>query len=213
VSRVIGIMGESGSGKTTSMRNLNPEETFYIDCDKKGLSWKGWRKQYNKENKNYIQTSDPRLITTILSKIDKEQTHIKHAIIDTLNGIMVDDEMKRAKEKGYDKWMDLAQCVYFLISGSYKYRDDLTIIFTAHTQTDRDDSGYTFTRMKTSGRKLDKICLESKLTTVLYSKVVDGKHLFETKANNSTAKTPMGAFEEAEIENDIATVLEALKEY
>jgi len=213
VSRVIGIMGESGSGKTTSMRNLKPEETFYIDCDKKGLSWKGWRKQYNKENKNYIQTSDSRLITKLLSKIDKEQTHIKYAIIDTLNGIMVDDEMKRAKEKGYDKWMDLAQCVYFLVGDSYKYRDDLTIIFTAHTQTDRDESGYTFTRIKTSGRKLDKICLESKLTTVLYSKVVDGKHLFETKANNSTAKTPLGAFEESEIENDIIKVIEVLEEY
>ena len=46
MSKVIGIMGESGSGKTTSMRNLDPKTTFYIDCDKKGLSWKEWRKQY-----------------------------------------------------------------------------------------------------------------------------------------------------------------------
>lgn len=53
MSKVICIMGESGSGKTTSMRNLDPKSTYYIDADKKGLSWKGWRKQYNKENKNY----------------------------------------------------------------------------------------------------------------------------------------------------------------
>ena len=47
MSKVICIAGESGSGKTTSMRNLDPETTMYIDCDKKGLSWKGWRNQYN----------------------------------------------------------------------------------------------------------------------------------------------------------------------
>ena len=56
MAKVIGIMGESGSGKTTSMRNLDPSTTFYIDCDKKGLSWKGWRKVYSVENKNYFAT-------------------------------------------------------------------------------------------------------------------------------------------------------------
>ena len=55
MSKVICIAGESGSGKTTSMRNLDPKSTYYIDADKKGLSWKGWRKQYNKENKNYLR--------------------------------------------------------------------------------------------------------------------------------------------------------------
>ena len=45
MAKVIGIIGESGSGKTTSCRNLDPKTTYYIDCDKKGLSWKGWRKQ------------------------------------------------------------------------------------------------------------------------------------------------------------------------
>ena len=213
MSKVICIMGESGSGKTTSMRNLNPKETLYIDCDKKGLSWKGWKEQYNKENKNYAATSSKEAIINLLDKVNTEQKHIKYVIIDTLNGIMIDDEMKRCNEKGYDKWMDLAQCIYDLVSGAYSYRDDLTIIFAAHTQTERDDSGFAFTRIKTSGRKLDKIILESKFTTVLLAKVVNGKHLFETKANNSTAKTPLGSFEEKEIDNDVVKVLEALKEY
>ena len=52
MSKTILIMGESGSGKTTSMRNLDPETTFYIDADKKGLNWKGWKEQYNLEKKN-----------------------------------------------------------------------------------------------------------------------------------------------------------------
>ena len=70
MSRVIGIMGESGSGKTTSLRNLNPETTFYIDCDKKGLSWKGWRKQYNKDNKNYLRTDDKDAVMEMLAKLN-----------------------------------------------------------------------------------------------------------------------------------------------
>lgn len=53
MAKMIAIMGESGAGKTTAMRNLDPKSTYYMDCDKKGLSWKGWRKQYSPEAKNY----------------------------------------------------------------------------------------------------------------------------------------------------------------
>ena len=70
MSKVIAIMGESGSGKTTSMRNLNPETTLYIDCDKKGLSWKGWKNQYNTANKNYIRTD---LVQMVMNALQKKQ--------------------------------------------------------------------------------------------------------------------------------------------
>ena len=101
MSKVICVMGESGSGKTTAMRNLPPNETCYIDCDGKGLSWKGWRKQYNFENKNYINTDYPEKVQKALMLIDQKQTHFKYVVVDTLNGIMVGDEMRRVKEKGY----------------------------------------------------------------------------------------------------------------
>ena len=139
--------------------------------------------------------------------------HIKVVIIDTLNGLMVADEMRRMKEKGYDKWQDLAASVYNLVDKALTFRDDLTIIFTAHTQTDREDSGYMFTHIKTSGKKLDKIVLESKFPVVLLAKVMDGAYKFETKADNSTAKVPMGAIEEQYIDNDITKVIDALKDY
>lgn len=126
---------------------------------------------------------------------------------------MIDDEVKRMKEKGYDKWIDLAQCVWGVVSEAHLFRDDLTIAFMLHTQTERDDSGYSFTRIKTSGRKLDKICLESKFTTVLIAKCVDGRYIFETQAKNSTAKSPMGCFEEFEIPNDLQYVIERLEAY
>lgn len=215
MSRVIGIMGESGSGKTTAMRNLDPKTTFYIDCDKKGLSWKGWRNQYTEKNHNYYATDLISTVRTILDKINTQENlkQIKVVVIDTLNGLMVADEVRRMKEKGYDKWMDLAQCVWELLDYLYTLRDDLTIIVLCHSQTQKEDDGYTFTRIKTSGKKLDKLNVESKLTTVLHAVVKDGKYVFLTHANNSTAKTPLGAFESDEIDNDIVPVLKVLEEY
>lgn len=215
MSKVICIMGESGSGKTTSMRNLDPKTTFYIDCDKKGLSWKGWKGTYNKEAQNYLRTDFPSVALSALQKINdtEKYKHIQVVVVDTINGLMVADEMRRTKEKGYDKWQDLAQSIYDLVDYALTMRDDVAIIFTAHTQTDHDENGYMFTRIKTSGRKLDKITLESKFATVLLAKGVDGRYVFETQAKFSTAKSPMGAFEDFEIENDIVKVLDALKDY
>jgi len=215
MSKVIGIMGESGSGKTTAMRNLDPKKTFYIDCDKKGLSWKGWRKNFKEENKNYFATDFVQTVETLLDKINEkdELKNIKVVVIDTLNGLMVADEVRRMKEKGFDKWQDLAQCVWGLLDKLYTLRDDLTVIVICHSQTQKEDDGYTFTRIKTSGKKLDKLNVESKLTTVLYAVAKGGKYVFQTHANNSTAKTPLGAFEEDEIDNDIVPVLKVLEEY
>lgn len=209
-------MGESGSGKTTSLRNLPPEQTFYIDADKKGLSWKGWRDAFNSEHHNYVRTSEQNMVLSIMKKIDKgeEFKGVHYLVIDTLNGIMIDDEMSRMREKNYDKWVDLAVAVYEIVNYSLTMRDDLAVIMTAHTQTERDDSGNTWTHVKTSGKKLDKIVLESKFTTVLQSKQLDdGSYVFETRAANSTAKTPMGAFSQQHIPNDIVKVLEVLKDY
>jgi adenylate kinase family enzyme len=215
MARVIGIMGESGSGKTTSMRNLDPKTTFYIDCDKKGLSWKGWRNQYNEKAKNYFRTNMVGTVATLLDKINKQDNmkHIKVVVIDTLNGLMVADEMRRSKEKGFDKWVDLAQCIWDLVDNSLEMRENLTIIFVCHSQTQKEDDGYTFTRIKTSGKKLDKLSIESKLTTVLHAVCEGGEYKFWVHANNSTAKTPLGAFEEDQVENDIVKVLEVLKDY
>ena len=213
MGKVIAIMGESGSGKTTSMEHLPPGETFYIDADGKGLSWKGWRNQYNEVNKNYYPKSDKDQILACLRKIDTEQKQIKYVVIDTLNGIMIDDEFIRMNEKGYDKWQDLAASVYGIVKYALRSREDLTIIFLCHSQTERDENGYQFTRIKTSGKKLDKIVLESKFTTVLLAKCVSGQYVFETRGNNSTVKTPTGAFEKDTIPNDIMLVLDALKDY
>lgn len=212
---VIGIMGDSGAGKTTAFRNVDPKTTMYVDCDKKGLSWKGWKKSFNKENRNYIVTDFPQTALEALVAVNTmpDYKHIKLIVFDTINGLMVADEMRRMKEKNYDKWVDLAACIYNLVDYALTVRDDLTVVFIAHTQTETDDSGYSWTHIKTSGKKLDKIVLESKMTTVLLAKCVNGKYVFETQSNKSTAKSPLGLFEAKEIDNDFTLVIKALAEF
>lgn len=215
MASLIAIMGESGSGKTTSLRNLDPSTTYIFDADKKGLSWRGWKAQYNEGNHNYVAMDDNALILDRLRYINANPTlaHIKTVVIDTMNGIMVADEYARKDTKGYDKWADLAWAVWGIVDYALTMRDDLTVVFIAHSQTERDDSGALFTRIKTSGKKLDKLVLESKFTTVLNSKVVNGEYVFVTRDPNSTAKAPMGLFETDAIPNDITEVIRALDEY
>jgi len=219
MAKVIGIMGESGAGKTTSLRNLDPETTFYIDADKKGLNWKGWKKQYKTGEKlffgNYYVTDSPSLILRALQGLNTDEMGkcFKTVVIDTINGIMVAEEMRNAKVQGYGKWTDLAAYIYAIVDYALTMRDDITVIILAHSETISDDNGYLFTRIKSNGRKLDKIVLESKFTTVLLAECKDGKHVFKTHADKSSVKTPLGAFDVDEIENDIVTVINALEEF
>lgn len=213
MSKFICIMGESGNGKTTSLRNLPAKETVYIDADGKGLSWKGWRKQYNTENKNYYAISNPKNVLALMKRVDSEMKNIHYLVIDTLNTIMANEEMLRMQDKGYDKWIDLAQSVWGICRTANALRSDLTVIVACHVQTDTTDDGYVFTHIKTNGKKLNKLCLESLMPVVLFAKRKDGRYVFETQANNSTAKSPMGAFDSEEIENDIMLVIKGLGEY
>lgn len=218
MSDVIGCMGESGSGKTTAMRNLPPEQTFYLDCDKKGLNWKGWRKAYNTENKNYVATDAFSAALSLMDRIDKEKQfqHIKYLVIDTINGLMVAEEMRILAMQGGDKrsaWTDLAQNGWALINKALTLRKDLTVIILCHSETISDDNGIVKTRIKTNGRKLEKLVLESKMTTVVWAVRQDGKYKFILSADGSTCKVPMGAFTTDEIDNDIMLVIKALEDY
>lgn len=214
MSRLICIMGESGSGKTTSMRTLDPAITYYIDSDGKGLAWKGWRSQYSTKKRNYVVSRDIPSIRGLIVNISQNKPETKIIVIDTLNTCMVDKEVKGMKENGYGKWIDLTQFVWDCIETAGQQRDDLTVIFVMHSETIHDDFGYTFTRIKTNGRKLEKIVPESLFGTVLLAKKTDdGRYVFETQAKNSTAKSPMGAFDSFEIDNDMGAVIKALEEY
>lgn len=218
MAKVIGVMGESGAGKTTAMRNLPHKSTFYLDCDKKGLNWKDWKKQYSEDQKNYWKSDSFSTVSGILDKINTEEQfkNIKYVVIDTLNGLMVAEEMRILAMQTGDKrsaWSDLAQNGWAIINKALAMRDDLTIIILCHSETISDDNGIIRTRIKTNGRKLEKLVLESKMTTVIWSVRQDGKYKFILSADGSTCKVPLGAFEDDECDNDIMLVIKALEAY
>ena len=218
MARVIGVMGESGSGKTTAMRNLPPDQTFYLDCDKKGLNWKGWREQYNVGRKNYWASDSFSVASGLLQKINDSENfkHIRYFVVDTLNGLMVAEEMKILAMQSGDKrsaWSDLAQNGWSIVNQALEMREDLTVIILCHSETISDDNGIIRTRIKTNGRKLEKLVLESKMTTVVWAVRQDGKYKFILSADGSTCKVPLGAFQADEVENDIMIVVKALEEY
>lgn len=230
MAKTICIMGISGSGKSSSIRTLDPETTFYIDCDGKGLTWKGWKEQYNTEKNNYIKTNYPQIVRRWLIWLDgkvpdgegglieaknKKGLEYKVVVIDTLNAIMIAEEQRQMKQKGYDKWADLAANIWDILELALTLRDDLTVVFTAHTETVSDDNGVVETHIATSGRKLRKMVPESKINTVLLAEINDaGEHVFVTKRQNCTAKEGfMDAFSSVEIPNDLQAVIDTLNEY
>ena len=220
MSRTILIFGQSGAGKTTSCRNLDPETTFYIDADGKGLSWRGWRRQYNRDKQNYYATdildaAQANSVVAILRAINKSEryAHIQTVVVDGISTLMIKEEFRRRKEKGYDKYQDMAAYIYETADIGNKLRDDLTVVFIGHVDVERDAMGTeVFAQLKTAGQKLKKIVLESLFTTVLYCKHDGNDFVFETVSVNSTAKSPLGALP-AVVENDIDAVIKLLKAY
>lgn len=213
---VVGIVGPSGAGKTTGARYLNPKETLFINADGKDLPFKGWKQNYV-EGQNLKSTSKPKDIRDLL-KTFVDLPKVKNIVLDTANAIMVDDEISRSKEVGFDKWLDIAVAVYDIIQkANAAKRDDLVIFIIFHEESYLDDDGTRVTRILTGGKKLRKIQLETKLTVVLWAKVEgeDGKneHFFETRANKNTAKSPEGMFDAFKIPNNFQTVRDAMINY
>jgi hypothetical protein len=143
---------------------------------------------------------------------------VQTIIIDTVNAIMLDDEMEKRKIKGFDKWMDLAGEIYELIQICNSLRDDLIVVLMFHSAETKDEfTGQVERRILTNGRKLEKIQLETKLPIVLYTMVEgkgdEAKFYFETKTNDSTGKSPAGMFDTFLIENNLQIVIDAIKKY
>jgi hypothetical protein len=195
------------------MRTLDPQETYYIDADRKGLSWRGWTRQY-RAGENYLRSSDAGEISAALLRVDG-QPQFRQVVLDTANGIMLDAEMGRIKEHGYGKWTELAADIYDLLTLAGQLRDDLIVIVGFHVQVAADGEGVD--HILTNGRKLEKVHLETKLPILLYARCLSTEagntYVFETQARGSTAKTPLDLFAAFQIPNDMQAVCDAVREY
>jgi GTPase SAR1 family protein len=202
------ILGNSGSGKSTSIRNLNENETCIIQCVKKRLPFKDSGKKYNEKNKNIFQNNDLVKVLSFLDRVDKNEK-IKTLVIDDFNYLMTYGYKARAKEVGYSKFETLAFLVVDIFDKIDSLRDDLIVYIMAHTQKDADGKLST----KTIGRFLDeKVVIEGLFETVILALGSENNYLF-TVNGLDPAKSPIDMFEKNEIENDLVLVNEAIKKY
>jgi len=219
------IIGESGSGKSTSARHLNSEETFWINVANKSLPFKGWKLKYPKFSKENPEgrlstASDPNSIIKAMDYINEKRPEIKNLIIDDWQYMSAFEFFDRADEKGYDKFTDIGKWLARVAKKPITLRDDLTIFFFTHSEENQDKKGVKKTKAKTIGRMVDeKLTLEGLFSIVLYAKVKRNeegnlKYVFETVNDGSnTCKSPMAMFETDDIENDLQLVKSAIIEY
>ena len=228
MAELIAIVGASGSGKSTSLRNLNPEETFIINVAGKPLPIKGFKKNYkllqqNPETKkftgNLYNTSDVSKISQVLKIIDKTRPEVKIVVLEDSQYIMSFEMMDRSSEKGYEKFTQIAANFYSVLKEAMNMRDDLIICVLAHSENTGDQINPSY-KIKTIGKMLDNmITIEGLFTYVLFTDIIknmDGEleHKFITQSDGTTtAKTPMGCFTDFYIDNDLQYVIEKIIEY
>jgi len=194
------ILGESGTGKSASMRNFSKGEVAIINVAGKPLPFK----------------SDLPMITTdrypeIVNALLKMKA--KTAVIDDAQYLLANEFMRRSGEMGYQKFTDIAKNYWSLIAETIckQMPDDKIVYVMSHI--DRDQNGYE--KVKTIGKLLDeKITVEGLFTIVLKTHVEDGKYTFITQNSGfDTVKSPIGMFDSVEIDNDLKAVDNAIREY
>jgi hypothetical protein len=209
MSTAVLILGESGTGKSTALRNLDPVKTLLIQAIKKPLPFKakGWKVRVSlKSEGNVIQTDDAALIEKVLRQSPHEVV-----VIDDFQYVMANEYMRRTGEKGYDKFTDIGKNAWNVLTAATDLAQNRRVYILSHTTTDE----FGRTKIKTIGKMLDeKITLEGMVTIVLRTQVRDGRYFFATQNNGSdTTKSPMSMFSEMFIDSDLAAVDAAICDY
>jgi hypothetical protein len=206
------VLGESGTGKTTSLRNINPEETFLIQAIRKPLPFRSanW-KEFDQQTStgSIINSDDCGFISQVISHAHNYGRN--KVVIDDFQYIMANEFMRRSGEVGFTKFTEIAKHVWELVMSATNAAPNLRVYFLSHTET--SDLGKT--KAKTIGKLLDeKITLEGMFTVVLRSLVDNNQFQFSTQNSGmDTVKSPMGMFESRFIENDLNTVDQTISQY
>ncbi len=206
------IYGESGTGKSTSIRTMDPKETFLIRVIDKPLPFKKAKEIFTAgQSGNMLVTDDAKKILSMLQRVSESGPQFKTIIIDDFQYVMANEFMRRANETGYAKFTEIGLNAWNIFMLANKLRADLAIIFLSHCEV--TEAG--ITKFKTIGRMLDeKITVEGLFTIVLQSVVRDGEYKFMTKNNgHNTVKSPMDMFDGDLIDNDLNNVSQRIRSY
>lgn len=210
------IIGESGTGKSTSLRDLEPKETFIINVLNKPLPFKGFKKHYIKlspdgSTGNYYASDDYSTIIKVIKLVSEKRPDIKNLIIDDWQYTMGNEFMRRATETGFTKFTEIGQHAWSIIRTLINCRDDLFCFVLSHSDSDAHGR----MKCKSIGKMLDeKITIEGMFTVVLHTQIMDGNYRFLTQNDGSyIAKSPMGMFEDKYIDNSLAYVRGKMTHY
>lgn len=223
MSEIIAVVGQTGTGKSTSVENLNPEETVIIGIINKQLPFRGWKQKYTtgiKEGGNYIVSHDSSKIVNVMDYIDKSRPEIKQIIIDDFQYLMSTEFMNRSAEQGWAKFTDIARHVWDVITKARELREDLKVIVLTHDEIITENF-QPKRKIKTIGKMLDdKVTLEGLFTVVLFTDVQPNKetnsldYRFITQNDGTTTcKSPKGMFEQLTIPNDLSEVITQMNKY
>lgn len=217
MSNTVLIIGPSGSGKSSSLRNLDPTTTFILSVLDKPLPFKGYKKRYlpikswEDMEGNYLATDDWGRIIKCIQYVDKLRPDINVLVIDDIQYVLANEFMRRSHEKGYDKYSEMANHYWSIINSANNCRQDLMVFFLSHNEV--DTLGHS--KVKTIGKMLDeKITIEGLFTTVLHTHARDGEYKFITQNDGvSCAKSPIGMFPTKLIDNCLVDVVSIINEY
>lgn len=203
------ILGQSGTGKTTSLRNFNPDDVLLIQVVKKPLPFRSgkWRKCTQADPLGSILCTDSAPV--IIGAMQRTKKPV--IIIDDFQYVLANEFMRRSEEKGFDKFTEIARHAWEILMTAGKLPDSTRVYILAHTQEDENGT----VKAKTIGKLLDeKITIEGLLTIVLRTKVINGQYLFSTQNSGSdTVKSPFGMFDSDHIPNDLAQVDQAICDF
>jgi hypothetical protein len=219
-SKLIGVVGSTGTGKSTSIKHLDPKETYIINVAKKELPFKGADKLYNAESKNYKEIDDANEITRLLKTISEKATHIKNIVIEDSNYIMGFSIVSKATEIGFTKFSIMARDMVELFREARKLRDDLKVFYFTHPETIEESGEVVGYKIKTAGKLIDnQIVLEGLLTICLYTYVDENKdgtstyNFVTNRYRKYPAKSPDGMFTDIKIPNNLQEVVNKIDEY
>lgn len=224
MANIVMLLGKSGTGKSTSIKGLNPKETVIFNVLHKRLPFKGSGALYNEANHNLIETDNYLSIVNNIDAISTNASYVKNIVIDDMTYVMRKEYFARAKEGGYAKYTELAQHFQQVIGACEKARSDLNVFMILHSedvQSDRTTVGY---KVATVGNLIDNQYNPIEVVPmVLYSAVKfddKGKATFGFYTHRVVegiveipAKTPDEMFSEDFIPNDLSVVVKAMNEY
>lgn len=196
------VLGRSGTGKSFSMRNFKKGDLGVVNVQGKILPFKG---SGALDIANTDDSSD------IVKNIEKMSKKYKSIVVDDFQYVMANEFMRRATERGYDKFTEIARHAWDIANVVRTLPNDVIVYVMCHTDTDQDG----FEKLKTIGKLLDeKIVLEGMSTIVLKTAVSDGQYMFLTQNNGKdTVKSPAGMFPSYAIDNDLKYVDEKIRNY